>query len=71
MSVFKDAMMYGIPETTLRNRKLENQHVSDDCVPYYGHPHLLTQAEAKQLAEHMARIGYGYTRAEFLRLAND
>ena len=72
MSVYKAARMYGIPETTLRDRKLGNQPVSD--VPSYGHPPLFTQAEEKQLAEHivyMARIGYGYTRAKFLRLATD
>jgi len=43
-------------------------------VPSYGHPPLFTQAEEKQLAEdivYMARVGYGYTRAEFLRLATD
>jgi len=45
--------------TTLRDRKLGNQPVSDDCVSSYGRPLLFTQAEEKRLAEHivyMARI---------------
>jgi len=58
-SVYKDSRVYGISETTLRDRKLGNQPVSDDCVPFYGRPLLFTQAEEKRLAEHivyMARI---------------
>jgi len=47
VSVYKAARMYYIPETTLRDRKLGNQPVSDDCVPSCGQPSLFTSWREK------------------------
>jgi len=45
-------LLYAISETTLRDKKLGNQSVSEECVPAYSQPTLFTQAEEKPFVEH-------------------
>ncbi|XP_053400532.1 jerky protein homolog-like [Mercenaria mercenaria] len=76
MSVYKAARLYGIPESTLRDRTLGLQPVTGEKenLPSSGPPPTFTAQEEQKLVEHisyMASIGYGYTRAEFLCLAFD
>ncbi|XP_045177379.2 antigen EM13-like isoform X2 [Mercenaria mercenaria] len=74
MSVYKAARLYGIPESTLRDRTLGIQPVTGEKenLPSCGPSPIFTAQEEQKLVEHssdMASIGYGYTRAEFLSLA--
>ncbi|XP_052809180.1 jerky protein homolog-like [Mya arenaria] len=76
MSVYKAAILYGLPESTLRDRTLGLQPVTNEHenLPSLGQPPTFTANEEKQLVEHltyMASIGYGYTRSELLNLATD
>ncbi|XP_052809384.1 uncharacterized protein LOC128237844 [Mya arenaria] len=72
MSVYKASREYGVPESTLRDRTLGQQPTGD--LPYAGPGPLFSKNEESQPVEHvayMARIGYGYSRQEFMSLATD
>ncbi|WAR15710.1 hypothetical protein MAR_005815 [Mya arenaria] len=76
MSVYKAAILYGLPESTLRDRTLGLQPVTNkyDNLPSLGQPLTFTANEERQLVEHLtyvASIGYGYTQSELLSLATD
>ena len=71
LSVCGAARRYAVPETTLRDRVAGR--ISID-ITTTGHPPLFDQEEEALMVDHikrMAEIGYGYTRAEVLQLAND
>ena len=73
-SVYKAARVYGIPESTLRDRTLGIQPIYEDGVPTTGSGPILSREEEKMLIDHleyMNTIGYGYSRKEFLLLATD
>ena len=75
-SVRKAAQMYGVPESTLRDRTLGLQPVpeTDTFLIKSGPSPVLTLGEEVELVEHvsyMASIGYGYSRAEFINIATD
>ncbi|KAH3866264.1 hypothetical protein DPMN_029323 [Dreissena polymorpha] len=60
--------MYGVPESTLRDRTRGN--VALDCT--MGPARLFNLEEEKRLADHiihMGNIGYGYPVTEVLRVA--
>ena len=70
MSVYKAARVFGIPESTLRDRHLLNQPV--ETLPSHGPDPLFTKEEEKMLVDHlmyMSEIGYGYSRQSFLDMA--
>ena len=70
MSVYRAARVFGIPESTLRDRHLGLQ--PSDITPTYGPDPLFTMEEEKSLIEHMtymSNIGYGYSRQAFLDMA--
>ncbi|WAR25275.1 hypothetical protein MAR_010979 [Mya arenaria] len=72
MSVYKASRVYGVPESTLRDRTLGLQPTGD--LPYVGPGPLFSKNEESQLVEHVAymtRIVYGYSRQEFMSLATD
>lgn len=72
-SVYKAARVYGVPESTLRDRTLGLQPV-DDILPTPGPGTTLSREEERMLIDHieyMSSIGYGYSRKEFLNLATD
>ena len=76
VSVYKAARMYGIPESTLRDRTLGIQPVvvNTEDMPRPGPAATFSRDEEIQLVDHlayMANIGYGYSRQEFLALATD
>ncbi|XP_052771636.1 uncharacterized protein LOC128211197 isoform X1 [Mya arenaria] len=76
MSVYKAARLYGLPESTLRDRTLGLQPVTDETeyLPCSGHQPTFTTNEEKQLVDHisyMASIGYSFNRVELLNLATD
>ena len=62
--VYRASKIYGVPLTTLRDRV--DSRVSVDSVKNGPAP-LLSLSEEQLLVEHvkgLARVGYGYTRAE-------
>jgi hypothetical protein len=68
--------MFGVPESTLRDRTLGLQPVpTSEVFPSNPGPSpTFTSEEEKQLVSHvtyMAGIGYGYSRKDFLTLATD
>ncbi|KAH3694919.1 hypothetical protein DPMN_082362 [Dreissena polymorpha] len=68
------ACLYGIPESTLRDRTLGLQPIpgSSDPLPRPGPQTLFYVTEGEQFVCHvkyMAEIGYGYSRREIVRLA--
>ena len=74
--MYKAAGMYGIPESTLRDRTLGIQPVVGEAenMPRPGPAATFSRDEEKQLVDHstyMASIGYGYSRQEFFTLATD
>ncbi|WAR29262.1 LOW QUALITY PROTEIN: hypothetical protein MAR_002830 [Mya arenaria] len=76
MSVYKAAILYGLPESMLRDRTLGLQPVTNEHenLPSLGQLPTFTANEERQLVEHlsyMASIGYGHTRSELLNLATD
>ena len=70
MSVYKASILYGIPESTLRDR-------TRGLIPVdvsIGYKPIFTMEEEKNLAEHikyMASIGYGYNRTGIKVLARE
>lgn len=72
LSVYRAARMFGVPESTLRDRHLGNQPA--DTVPTSGPSPMLSLEEEKGLVEHvsyMAKIGYGYSKQAFLDLSTE
>ena len=70
MSVYKAARVFGVPESTLRDRHLGLQPVEN--LPSHGPDPLFTKEEEKSLIDHMtymSNIGYGYSRQAFLDMA--
>lgn len=70
ISVYRASRLYGIPESTLRDRTRGNVKV--DARP--GGDTLFAEEEEKQLVEHvkyMSSIGYGYTKLNVQYLAAD
>ncbi len=70
MSVRRASKVFGVPDSTLRDRVLNK--ISPDAV--FGKAPLLTLYEEAKLADHlktMASYGYGYTRQETVDLASD
>ena len=68
--------MYGIPESTLRDRTLGIQPVvvNTENMPHPGPAATFSRDEEIQLVDHlayMASIGYGYSRQEFLAMVTD
>ena len=71
MSVRRAAQQYSVPETTLRQRVLGRVDPERDAS---GRFPVFLQEEESQLVEHlkaMASVGYGYTRAEVVRMASE
>ena len=71
LPVYKASKMYRVPLTTLRDRV--DSRVSVDTVKIGPAP-LLSLSEEQLLVEHvkgLARVGYGYTRAEICTKASD
>ncbi len=69
--VYRASKIYGVPLTTLRDRV--DSRVSVDSVKNGPAP-LLSLSEEQLLVEHvkgLARVGYGYTRAEICYKASD
>ncbi|XP_045178261.1 jerky protein homolog-like isoform X2 [Mercenaria mercenaria] len=76
VSVYRAARVYGVPESTLRDRTLGLQPAVESKVdlPRSGASAVFTREQEKQLVDHvsyMTGIGYGYTRHDFLNLATD
>ena len=72
ISVYKCPKIFGIPESTLRDRHLGLQ--PGESVPRLGKMPMFSTAEEQGLVDHvkyMATIGYGYSKQEFLNLSND
>lgn len=70
MSVYKAARVFGVPESTLRDRHLGLQPT--EYLPSHGPDPLFSKEEEKSLVDHMtymSNIGYGYSRQSFLDLA--
>jgi len=79
LSIHKAAKLYGIPDSTLRDRfrgpyqpapATDGANFNVSCGPSTT----FSSLEERQLVEHsiyMASIGYGYARSEFMCLAND
>ena len=69
--------MFGVPESTLRDRTLGLQPVPDTTTGYVTNPGpspTFRKIEENQLFNHvnyMSKIGYGYSRKEFTHLATD
>ncbi|KAH3707249.1 hypothetical protein DPMN_066648 [Dreissena polymorpha] len=67
MSVYRAARLYGIPESTLRDRTLGLQPITCSSEPLPRPGSKLSVAEEEQFVCHiknMAEIGYGYSRSE-------
>ena len=63
--------MYGVPESTLRDRTLGGKLVEDNITLIAGPGTTLSQEDEKMLINHMEymnSIGYGYSRQEILIL---
>lgn len=77
MSVCKAAKLFGVPESTLRDRTLGLQSVPDEKEGFLSNPGpapTFSKTEESDLvahADYMSTIGYGYSKKEFLRLATD
>ena len=71
MSVRRAARLYGVPQTTLRDRVRGRINPSTS---HSGPPPLFTKAEEKNLVDHiifLSEIGVGYTRRQVIDLATD
>ena len=71
MSAYKASKITGVPQTTIKDRRLGN--VSKDTFTL-GHSPIFTLEQETRLKEHaieMMEMGYGYTRRELLNLATD
>lgn len=68
--------MFGVPESTLRDRTLGLQCVPDEngFLPNSGPPPMFSKTQERDLIEHvtyMSTLGYIYSTKEFFRLATD
>jgi len=70
MSIYKVARVFGVPESTLRDRHLGIQPV--DHVPSHGPKPVFTRDEENLLVNHVSYMSnIGYSRQAFLDIANE
>ena len=74
MSVYRAARVYGVPESSLRDRTLELVPFQEGKLPRIGPRNLFEDKEEGILAEHfnhMSYLGYGYTVKDITIVASD